>query len=210
MKISMQLIILLIPILTFGQNTKLSMFDNLVGKTWKAEGLWGNGSKFIQETEFNYALDGSVVLSESIGFVDENQTELGRRNHGIRQYDNKTNTVKFWEFDVFGGLTKGTVSIEGKSIMYQYEYGDSKLTDLWEFVNDSTYNFKVGEYKNGTWSQIYLSTQFVQINRPDIGAVFSIAKAKLTGSWISPAWDGQLKETWSARSTGFSSTLASL
>ena len=98
---------------------------------------------------------------ESIGFVDKAQTKLGPRNHGVRQFDEETNTIKFWEFDVFGGLTKGTVFAEGKNILYQYKYGNSVVTDMWEYVDDATYNFKVGNYENGKWKQVYLSTKFV-------------------------------------------------
>ena len=149
--------------LSFGQDAKLSIFDNLVSKTWKAEGKWGDGSKFVQEITFSYDLDKKIVIAESVGFVDKAQTKLGPRNHGIRQFDTATNTIKFWEFDVFGGLTKGTVFAEGKNIVYQYKYGNSVVTDMWEYVDDSTYNFKVGSYENGEWKQVYLSTQFVEL-----------------------------------------------
>jgi hypothetical protein len=37
------LLLLLTPILTIGQNSQLSMFNNLVDKKWKAEGTWGKG-----------------------------------------------------------------------------------------------------------------------------------------------------------------------
>jgi len=152
----------LITTLSFGQDSKLAIFDNLVSKTWKAEGAWGDGSKFVQEITFNYSLDKTVVIAESIGFVDKAQTKLGPRNHGVRQFDAKTNIIKFWEFDVFGGLTEGTVVGEGKNIIYQYKYGNSVVTDMWEYVDDSTYTFKVGSYENGEWKQVYLSTQFIQ------------------------------------------------
>lgn len=151
----------LISTIAFGQKSKLSIFDNLVSKTWKAEGKWGDGTKFIQEIEVKYSLDKMVVITESIGFVDKAQTKLGKRNHGIRQFDKETNTIKFWEFDVFGGLTQGTVFAEGKNIVYQYKYGNSVVTDMWEYVDDTTYNFKVGNYENGEWKQVYLSTKFV-------------------------------------------------
>ncbi|MEM6720550.1 MAG: hypothetical protein AAF611_14580 [Bacteroidota bacterium] len=148
--------------LSFAQNSKLAIFDNLVSKTWKAEGKWGDGSKFVQEITFTYSLNKTIVLAESIGFVDKAQTKLGPRNHGVRQFDTKTNTIKFWEFDIFGGLTEGTVVAEGKNIIYQYKYGNAVVTDMWEYVDDSTYNFKVGNYENGEWKQVYLSTQFVE------------------------------------------------
>ena len=202
MKIITQLIILLIPILTFGQSNELAMFDNIVGKTWKGEGSWGDGSKFLQEIDIRYSLDSSIVLSESIGFVDKEKTKLGMRNHGIRQFDKASNTIKFWEFDVFGGLTEGIVFNEGKNLIYQYNYGASKVTDMWEYLNDSTYNFKIGEYKNGQWIQTYLTTQFKEINKLDIKDIYSIAKNNLVGNWTSPAWDGQLNESWSIDNNG--------
>ncbi len=160
MKHTILLIALLVACLSFGQDAPLSMFDNLVNKTWKAEGSWGDGTKFVQEIEIKYALNKTAVIAESVGFIDKQQTKLGPRNHGIRQFDPKTKTVRFWEFDAFGGLTEGTVFAKGKNIIYQYQYGTSTVTDMWEYVDDNTYNFKVGDYQDGTWKQVYLSTQF--------------------------------------------------
>ena len=105
-------------------------------------------------------LDSTIVIAKSIGFINKEQTKLGLRNHGIRQYDKITKSIKFWEFDVFGELTKGSVFSEGKNIVYQYTYGTSTVTDMWEYVNDSTYNLIVGTYENGEWKQVYLSTKF--------------------------------------------------
>lgn len=158
-------ILLFIPLVALSQNSQLSMFDNLIDKTWKAVGKWGDGSKFVQEIEMKYSLDSTIVEVNSIGFVDEEQTKLGLRNRGIRQLNKELNKVKFWEFDVFGGLTEGIVLSEGKNILYQYEYGGSSVTDMWEYVDDSTYNFKVGDYKDGEWKQLYLSTQFKEVKK---------------------------------------------
>lgn len=149
----------------FSQKNKLEIFDNLISKTWKAEGNWGDGSPFFQETAFSYSLDSMLVVVNSIGFTNKEQTKTGLRNHGLRQFDKTSNNILFWEFDVFGGLTKGTVHAEGKNIIYNYAYGDSQVTDMWEHVNDSTYNFKVGSYKNGIWKKIYLNTQFKLIEK---------------------------------------------
>ena len=160
MKVTVSIILFLASFLNYGQNSKLSAFNNLVSKTWKAEGNWGDGSKFMQETDFKYSLDSTIVIVNSIGFINKEQTKLGKRNHGIRQFDNKTNSILFWEFDIFGGLTKGTVSSKEKNIIYTYDYGGSTVTDMWEYIDDSTYNFRVGSYENGTWKQVYLSTQF--------------------------------------------------
>ncbi|WP_299118005.1 hypothetical protein [uncultured Winogradskyella sp.] len=163
MKNYILIFILLVSIGAYAQKSNLSIFDNLVEKTWKANGNWGDGSKFYQEINFEYSLDNSIVIAKSIGYIDKEQTKLGLRNHGIRMYDKVTKSLKFWEFDVFGGLTKGTVFSKGKNIIYQYTYGTSTVTDMWEYVNDSTYNFKVGNYVNGEWEQLYLSTQFKEV-----------------------------------------------
>ena len=52
--------------MTYGQKSQLSIFDNLVAKTWKAEGKWGDGSNFKQELKINYSLDSTLVIVNSI------------------------------------------------------------------------------------------------------------------------------------------------
>ncbi len=159
------LILLLIVIAqAYGQKADLAIFKPLAGHTWKAEGAWGNGGKFKQETKVEFSLDSTLVIVYSKGFTNQKQTEYGPRNHGIRQVDQKSNTIKFWEFDVFGGCTEGTVAADGKNIRYQYQYGDTVVTDQWEYVDDNTYNFIVGSYEDGQWKQVYLKTQFKRID----------------------------------------------
>ncbi|MCL6293602.1 hypothetical protein [Jejuia spongiicola] len=155
-------LIVFMPIVTMGQSAELSIFENLIDKTWKADGNWGDGSKFIQEITFKYDLEKTIIIADSKGFIDKEQTQIGDRNMGIRKFDAASKTIKFWEFDVFGGVTEGTVLAEGKNIIYQYQYGTSVVTDMWEYVNDNTYNFKVGTYEKGVWKQVYLSTQFIR------------------------------------------------
>ena len=139
---------------------KFDAFENLIGKTWIAEGHWADQSKFKQEIRFEYNLNKSIIICKSKGFTNAEQTEYGARNHGIRQFDSELGKIRFWEFDVFGSLTEGTVDFEGKNIIYQYQYHGSNITDMWEYVNDSLYNFKVGVYNHGTWEQVFLSSQF--------------------------------------------------
>ncbi|MFD2098803.1 VOC family protein [Flagellimonas iocasae] len=146
----------------------LSVFEPLLGKTWKAEGTWGDGSKFKQETIFKYSLDSTLILAESKGFTNQEQTKYGPRNHGIRKFDAESNSLKFWEFDVFGGVTTGTISTKEKDIIYTYEYGGSTITDYWKYVNANTYSYTVGSYENGTWNQTYLQTEF-KAEKTDFG-----------------------------------------
>ncbi|WP_435625471.1 VOC family protein [Flagellimonas sp.] len=154
------LCILCIVLNGYAQQNELSIFEALTEKTWKAEGNWGDGSKFKQEIIFTFSLDSTLVIAKSKGYIDKEQTVFGDRNHGIRKYNPNSNTIEFWEFDVFGSVTKGTVKAEGKNIYYTYAYGESTVTDLWEYVDANTYNYKVGDYQNGKWNQVYLSTQF--------------------------------------------------
>ncbi|WP_422859716.1 VOC family protein [Flagellimonas sp. S174] len=143
-----------------GQENNLSIFDGLIGKIWKAEGNWGDGSKFKQEITFEYGLNNALIIAKSRGYTDKEQTIFGNRNHGIRKYNPERKTIEFWEFDVFGGVTKGTVKEQGKDLYYTYSYGESIVTDLWEYVDSNTYNFKVGAYEDGQWKQVFLATQF--------------------------------------------------
>ncbi len=142
------------------QQSKLVLFDNLIGKTWKAEGNWGDGSKFKQEIKFQYSLDSTLVITNALGYTNKEQTTYGPRNHGVRSFDAESNTIKFWEFDIFGGVTEGTVKNVGKDIVYIYAYGESTVTDYWQYVDAYTYNFTIGDFENGLWKQKYLTTQF--------------------------------------------------
>ena len=160
MKSILLIITLAISSLAFCQKSDLSSFNNLVNKTWKAEGKWGDGNSFKQEITFTYSSDSSIITTKTVGYLNKEQTELGQRNLGIRQVDDKTGVIKFGEYDIFGGLTEGTVTIKGKNIIYQYQYGKVSVTDIWEYVDENTYNFKVGDYKKGVWKDVFLRTQF--------------------------------------------------
>ncbi len=153
-------ITLVISSIAFSQKQDLSMFKNLVGKTWKAEGRWSDGNSFFQIITFKYAKDSSIVTTVTRGYINKEKTEIGQRNLGIRQVDEKTGKVTFGEYDIFGGLTEGTVKMEGKNILYEYQYGKYTVTDLWEYVDENTYNFKVGDLKKDVWKDVFLKTQF--------------------------------------------------
>lgn len=154
------LLFALIPIAVFSQDNKLHGFDHLVDKTWVANGKWSNDTQFKQEVSFNYDLNKTLIIANSKGFTNQEQTEYGNRNHGIRQYNAKEDKVEFWEFDIFGGVTKGVVEFKGKNIYYHYKYGESTVTDCWEYIDDETYKFTVGSYKEDKWEAVYLQTEF--------------------------------------------------
>ncbi len=151
----------LFPIGQKAQENPLTIFKPLENHIWKAEGKWGDGSTFKQEISLEFLLENKMVKVESYGFTDMEQTEFGLRNHGIRQYDAKSKKVRFWEFDVFGNVTEGTVVKEGKNIIYSYDYEGTFVTEMWHYKNELTYGFIVGIYENGEWKQKFLETEFV-------------------------------------------------
>lgn len=115
-------LILLLPMLLNAQENPLEIFKPLENFIWKAKGKWSDGSTFKQEVSLKFLLDNKIVKVESKGYTNKEQTEFGLRNYGIRQYDVKSKTIRFWEFDIFGTLTEGTVESEGKNLIYKYDY----------------------------------------------------------------------------------------
>lgn len=150
-----------LPCILQAQEVSLDIFKPLVGKTWNAEGKWGDGSEFKQEVRLEYDLNRNIVVAKTKGYTNTERTEFGPRNHGIRKVDPLTNTIQFWEFDVFGGLTQGTVTTDGNDIYYQYKYGDMTITDMWEFVDPFIYRYRVGEMEGKKWKQVFLEAQFL-------------------------------------------------
>ena len=158
--------LLFLSLVTFSTNAQtplLNAFEPLIGHTWSAQGKWGDGSVFEQETTFTAELEGTIVVAKSKGFVDQDQTQYGDRNHGIRKYDEANKQIIFYEFDTFGGLTEGIVLVDGKNLYYQYKYGDAFITDGWEYQDENTYKYTVGVYEAGEWKATYLSTVFKKI-----------------------------------------------
>ena len=169
----------------------LEVFQPLMDKVWRAEGNWGDGSSFKQEITFRYDFNRQLVITETKGFIDADKTEYGLRSHGIRQFNASTGKIHFWEFDIFGEAIEGTVLRMNQDIILTYEYQGTLITDYWKYIDEYTYGFTIGSYANGSWSNKYLETTF----QADIPLDHFINQ--LEGRWITPAWDGQLKEEWS-------------
>ena len=157
---NIQLLLFLIPFLTLGQENPLDIFKPLQNHVWYAEGKWGDGGDFKQQISLELSLDDKIVTVQSKGFTDKEQTVFGLRNHGIRHYDQESKQIKFWEFDVFGGLTEGTVKADGKNLIYSYDYGGTFVTEMWLYKNESNYDYIVGVYADGEWKQKFLETAF--------------------------------------------------
>ena len=138
------------------QDHPLSAFENLMGKTWVVEGTWGNGTKYKKETVFEFAFSKTLVVEKSDGFTDSLQTQFGPRNYGVRQFNPSDSSIRFYEYDVFGGLTQGEVIVEDQDIRYKYEYGGYTLMDIWMYESEDRYRYVVTEFKDGAISEQYL------------------------------------------------------
>ncbi len=150
--------VLLVLVVSYvqSQNVFTGAFDNLVGKTWSAEGQWPNGGLFKQETYFEYGLNGTIVIGKTKSFTDADQTVWGDRNYGIRQFNSETGKIEFHEFDVYGNVTRGRVETDGKNIHYYYDYGGKKLLDSWIYLSDSNYTLRVSEIPDEGDPIVYL------------------------------------------------------
>lgn len=144
----------------FAQENPLSIFKPLEHYIWKAEGKWGDGTLFKQEVSLEFSLHDNIVKVESKGFTDQKQQKFDIRNHGVRHYDQQLKIIRFWEFDVFGTVTEGTVESDAKNLIYRYDYGGTSVTEMWIYRNEITYDFIVGVYENGQWLQKFLETEF--------------------------------------------------
>ncbi|MCT4579829.1 MAG: hypothetical protein N4A35_00300 [Flavobacteriales bacterium] len=154
------LFFLLAPIIIYTQKKPLDIFKPLVNHTWHAEGKWNNGSQFKQEITFDFSLKDKLVKVQTLGYTNAQQTEYGLRNEGIRQYDPKSKEIKFWEYDVFGGITEGVVIAQEKDLIYKYTYGGTSVTEMWVYKNEFSYNYIVGIYTDDKWQQKFLETEF--------------------------------------------------
>ena len=141
-----------------GQETvnPLAFFEHLMGKTWTIDAKWGDGSPFKQELIVEYGLEDKLIYAHTRGFVDVEKTRFGDRSVGVRQYNIETGKIHFWEFDVWGGTTEGEVISNGRDIWYIYSYQGTTLADIWEYLDDETYAFRVVQYDNEEVGHTYL------------------------------------------------------
>jgi hypothetical protein len=135
-------------------------FEPLIGK-WKGNGEWMDGNKFEQEVVFEFGLNKAIIKSKTYDNISRDSFKYGLRNEGINAWSEAEKQIKFWEFDIFGGITSGSCRIENKDIYYDYLYdfgeGPMPLTDAWLYIDDNSYTLKVGVYKDGKWEQTFLS-----------------------------------------------------
>ncbi|MFN7115944.1 MAG: hypothetical protein ACK4TA_04045, partial [Saprospiraceae bacterium] len=141
------------------------VYANLVGGKWETKGQWASGAAFHQEITVEWELTKNIFIVKTHDYVDSKQFDQAMRNYGIRAWDNATQTMQFWEFDVFGGVVTGTVQVQSNHLYHIYQYPDKKggtmtLADVWEYVDKDTYNFKVCTYENGKPGKVFMNSTY--------------------------------------------------
>ena len=135
-------------------------FGNLVGSKWESSGKWTDGTPFSQEVVVSGSLRGKLIKVQTYSNEGGAGTERTLRNDGIRAWDATASKMRFWEFDIHGGITEGYCTVDGSDIYYHYHYdpggGIMKLTDGWIQKDRDTYDYKVGVFENGKWTKVFL------------------------------------------------------
>ena len=100
---------------------------------------------------------------KTYGTINQETGEYGLRNEGIRAWDAETGKIRFWEFDIYGGITTGDCNLENGTIHFEYSYkinGEEKrLRDSWTPIDKDTYKYEIVMQENGEWSKVLLSSE---------------------------------------------------
>jgi hypothetical protein len=142
-------------------------YNNLVQGKWETKGKWAGGAEFHQVVDVEYELTKNIFTVRTYDYIDSKLFDNSQRNYGIRAWDKKEGKMKFWEFDVFGGIIQGEVFNKGRDIYHAYEYTSSNgskmhLADIWIYVDANTYTFKVCEYKNGQPGKEFMASTYIR------------------------------------------------
>ncbi|MEP5610999.1 MAG: hypothetical protein ABJP45_02055 [Cyclobacteriaceae bacterium] len=163
----MRQIILLIAATQFNlvfAQSELSGFENLVGSKWEVVGKWSNGEDFRQEYLFEWGLGKKLIKVQTFGTTNMLTGEYGLRNEGIRFWKENEEIIKFYEFDIFGGVTGGDCTIDGNNIIYDYKYEGLTFRDSWIFKDKDTYQYVVENLENGKRKELYLDSTIKRQN----------------------------------------------
>ncbi|PXX99197.1 hypothetical protein DF185_15080 [Marinifilum breve] len=145
------------------ENAPLEHFNQFTEGVWITEGEWSNGHKFKQEIDFEWGLNHKIVKVKTYGTIDPKTKKYGLRNEGIRAYNTQDSVIQFWEFDIYGGITKGECYFEGRNLHYEYDYHGEKLKESWIFVDQDSYKYQIGSVKDGKLDKVYMKSSYKRI-----------------------------------------------
>ena len=105
-----------------------------------------------------------VTPATSTQSTPSRTTTFSAWSHSGRPPD-VTGSMRFWEFDVFGGIAEGKLIIDGNKIHHEYEYeveGKKELfRDSWEYVDKNTYLLSVKMKIEEGW-KVFTSNELIR------------------------------------------------
>lgn len=146
-------------------STKLGTVENFAKGCQEMKGLWSNGQKFRQVQQPEWALNKHIVKVKTWGTINQKTGKFDLRNEGIHTWDAQKKQTIFWEFDIFGGITQGTCTIEDKNLYYDYSYQGKTFRDSWVYIEPDKYAYKVGIYTKEQWQKVFLESTYQKIKK---------------------------------------------
>lgn len=140
----------------------MAQLDHLTQGTWEVDTTFASGERFHQRKVFATALNGHAYTTQTKGTVNMETGEFGLRNEGMIVYRAEDQALVFVEADIFGGMTEGTVTVDGKNLYFDYPYQGGKFRDAWIWVTEDLYRYEIRAWSEGEYSQVYLSASMVR------------------------------------------------
>lgn len=136
------------------QKSPLSALENLVSGIWSIDAKWSSGQVFNQQIEHRWDMEKKIIRTRTF---KRDSSGVMQTATGIRMMDAGAKQIRFWEFSRDGNVTSGIIRTAARSIIYEYDYGNSRLRDTWTMINANTYNYKVAAITDGKETTVYLT-----------------------------------------------------
>ncbi len=164
-------LLIILPALMVAQsnkNNELEEFRFLIDSDWETTGKWENGTPFEQIYSSEWGLNKSIIKIKMTGIINLETGEKGIRNEAIITYDKKLQGYKMYIFDVFGGTTISTISLDGNKIYFVYNYDNEgykmKMRNTWIKKDENNFGLIIEAEENDKWGKILLNGNIKKIN----------------------------------------------
>ncbi len=157
----MVLMLVIISTHAHAQKNPIKAFETLADGSWISEGMQLGGFEGKTVYTMKWDLNKQIVRVNSWS-TDPKTKEFGFRAVGVRAYNKEEDRLEFYEFDRFGGITQGTILVDGRNLHFEYEYNGAFLRDSWIYLDDNKFQFIVGIWEDGKWSKKFHETTFLK------------------------------------------------
>ena len=134
--------------LTAQEDNPLNKLAFLAESDWAETGTWlRSGKEFNQKMKGEWGLNKKIIKLKIDGVVNMETGERGLRNEGIFAYDSFNQQLKYYVFDVYGGLAESDVVFEEDKIHIKYQVPlQGKLTDFrdtWTRIDEDSFDYEI-------------------------------------------------------------------